>query len=83
MTLGVLLVMKTHEDEGYICCHKGLQVYHFLVETAKYSVPNIAIPVQKLMVFIAINNIIYKITLCTWETHSDVKGTLCHDDENL
>ena len=55
----------------------------FLVETAKYSVPNIAIPVQKLMVFIAINNIIYKITLCTWETHSDVKGTLCHDDENL
>ena len=53
------------------------------METAKYSVPNIAIPVQKLMVFIAINNIIYKITLCTWETHSDVKGTLCHDDENL
>jgi len=27
-----------------------------LVETAQYSVPNIAIPVHKLMVFIAINN---------------------------
>ena len=42
----------------------------FLVETAEYSVPNIVIPVHRLMVFIAINKSPY---VCLESPHTSEK----------